>query len=297
MTDGGQRLTFRETDPLPFLKGEFPFRLSTTSCVISESILDNLRLLGPHLDEVELVFFETDTQTNLPSFQNIRDMRQAAEDLDITYNVHLPGDLFFGDPNPSLRTRFQETALRFYERTLSLTPTLYILHLDSRRADGVPEPDSHAWTDRMAGSLSELVKEGLDPAQVAVENLEYPLDRLMPFVAQMGLKTCLDIGHLIRYGHDLQTQLDRHLSQSVMIHLHGVHQGVDHLGVQWILPEDWKMICRALADYTGGLSLEIFSLEDLAASLDRLQKTIRKKVIVFPFHDKNSPVQDLSKPF
>ncbi|MFH1976027.1 MAG: cobamide remodeling phosphodiesterase CbiR [Pseudomonadota bacterium] len=259
---------------MPFLKGGFPFRLSTTSYVIHESILANLLLLGPHMDEVELVFFETCRETNLPSLQDIRDMRQVAADLDITYNVHLPGDLFFGDPNPFLRARFRETTMRFYERTLPLDPTLYILHLDSRRADGMAERDSNAWADRVEESLTALVENGLDPGRVAVENLEYPLDKLMPFVERLGLKTCLDIGHLILYGHDLQAQLDRHLSRSAMIHLHGVREGVDHLGVQWISPGDWEMICRVLADYTGGLSIEIFSMDDLAASLDRLMKII-----------------------
>ncbi len=229
-------------------------------------------------------------ETNLPCLQDIRDMRQMAEDLNITYNVHLPGDLFFGDPNPSLRAGFRETTLRFYERTLPLDPTLYILHLDSRRADGTMEPDPFAWADRVEESLSALMKDGLDPGRVAVENLEYTLDRLMPFVEKMGLKLCLDIGHLILYGHDLQAQLDRYVSKSAMIHLHGVRKGVDHLGVQWISPGDWEMICRVLADYTGGLSIEIFSMEDLAASLDRLQKSSLKKVKTSPFppeHDQS----------
>jgi sugar phosphate isomerase/epimerase len=269
---------------LPFLKGGFPFRLSTTSYIIPESILSNLLFLGPHLDEVELVFFETRSETNFPSFQDIRDMRQVAEDLDITYNVHLPGDLFFGDPDPFLRARFREISLRFYERTLPLDPTLYILHLDSRRADGHMEPDPYAWADRVEESLSVMVKDGLDPSRVAVENLEYPLDKLMPFVERVGLKTCLDIGHLILYGHDLQTQLDSHLPQSAMIHLHGVREGVDHLGVQWISSGDWEMICRFLKDYTGGLSIEIFSKDDLAASLDRLRMTLREKVPAVPLH-------------
>lgn len=284
MNASGSSARSLERVHLPVLKGGFPFRLSTTSCVIPESILANIQLLGPYIDEVELVFFETRRETNFPSFHEIRDMRQAAQDLDITYNVHLPGDLFFGDPAPSLRSRFRETVLRFYERTLPLDPTLYILHLDSRRADGVVEPDLNAWADRVEGSLTALVKDGLDPTQVAVENLEYPLDKLIPFVKRTGLKLCLDIGHLILYGHDLQDQLDRHALNSAMIHLHGVRKGVDHLGVQWISPDDWEMICSLLVDYTGGLSIEIFSMDDLAASLDRLNNTLRKQATTSRFH-------------
>jgi sugar phosphate isomerase/epimerase len=271
MTDTGSSSASRTGVDLPLLKGGFPFRLSTTSYVIPESMLANLFFLGPHIDEVELVFFEACGETNFPSLQDIRDMRQAAADMNITYNVHLPGDLFFADPNPSLRKQFQETAMRFYERMLPLNPTLYILHLDSRKADGISEPDPTAWADRIEESLSALAEAGLDPGLVAVENLEYPLDRLMPFVEQLGLKTCLDIGHLILYGHDLQTQMEKHCPHSAMIHLHGVREGVDHLGVQWISHGKWQMICRFLTGYTGGLSIEIFSIEDLAASLDRLR--------------------------
>ena len=62
-----------------------------------------------------------------------------------------------------------------------------------------------------------------------------------------------------------------------MVHLHGGRQDVDHIVVQWISPGDWKMICGAPANYTDGLSIEIFSTEDLAASPDRLKKIIWTK--------------------
>ena len=96
MNASGFKSISRKRLHLPFLKGGqelfWPFRLSTTSCIIPESILANLLFLGPYLDEVELVFFETRTETNFPSHQDIRSMRQVAEDLDITFNLHLPGD-------------------------------------------------------------------------------------------------------------------------------------------------------------------------------------------------------------
>lgn len=289
MTVSGLRAKSPKKVHLPFLKGEFPFRLSTTSYIIPESILANLLLLGPHLDEVELVFFETLGETNFPSLLDIRDIKLATEDLNITCNVHLPGDLFFADPNPSLRARFRETTLRFYERTLPLNPTLYILHLDSRRANGILEPDLFAWADRMEESLYLMVKDGLDPGLVAVENLEYTLERLLPFVEKTGLKLCLDIGHLIFYGHDLQAQFDRHFQNSAMVHLHGVHEDMDHQGIQWVSQGDWEMICRFLKDYTGGLSIEIFSLDDLTASLDRLKDAVLKKDATSSFRLEHEP--------
>ena len=133
----------------PLLKRSFPFRLATTSYIFPAEILPNIRYLGRYLDEVELVLFESGWESNLPTPGEIREMVRVASDLDLTYNVHLPSDLFFGDPDPALRRKFCETAFSFYERTLRLAPSSYILHLDSRKADGTVEPDRSAWGDRV----------------------------------------------------------------------------------------------------------------------------------------------------
>lgn len=261
--------------PLPFLKGKFPFRLATTSYIIPAPILPNLHFLGPHLDEVEIVLFESGYETNLPSLEEIREMAQIGIDLDITYNIHLPADLFFGDPNPTLREKFADIALRFYERTLPLDPTIYILHLDSRRADGTSEEDQGAWMDRVGESVERLARQGIDPRRVAVENLEYPLERILPIVEASHMSFCLDIGHLIRYGYDLKPNIDKFLEKSSMVHLHGVNCGKDHCGIEWIAQKEWETINGALQNYCGGVSLEVFSLADITSSLQRMQKTAK----------------------
>lgn len=265
-------LSVRVHSCLPVLKNKFPFRLSTTSYIIPAPILPNLRFLGPHLDEVEIVLFESGEESNLPSTAEIREMARIGSDLDITYNIHLPGDLFFGDPDPALRWKFVETALRFYDRTLSLDPTIYILHLDSRRADGTQEADEMAWMDRVTGALEHLHHGGLDLRRVAVENLEYPLERVQPLVESNHMTFCLDIGHLIRYGYDLESSIHAFLKQTSMIHLHGVHDGRDHRGIEWIQAQEWETISSALQEYCGGVSLEIFSLDDLSSSLQRIEE-------------------------
>jgi sugar phosphate isomerase/epimerase len=262
---------------LPRLKGRFAFRLATTSYIIPAPIIPNLRFLGPHLDEVELVLFESGAESNLPSPPEIREMARLGSELALSYNIHLPGDLFFGDPDPALRERFRRTALRFYERTLPLDPTLYILHLDSRRADGTPEPDHAAWLERAWDSVAGLARDGLDLQRVAVENLEYPLQRVLPLVEAWRMRLCLDLGHLLRYGYDVASGIDTFLEKSAMVHLHGVNGGRDHCGIEWIPPREWAAIARALRDYRGGVALEVFSLADLAASLQRMQTLTQRK--------------------
>ena len=262
---------------LPVMKRKFSFRLATTSYIIPAPILPNLHFLGPHLDEIEIVLFESGDESNLPSSAEIREMGRVASDLDITYNIHLPGDLFFGDPDPTLREKFGETALRFYERTLPLDPTRYILHLDSRRADGTAEEDQNAWMDRVGESVESLARRGLDLHRVAVENLEYPLERVLPLVERSGMTFCLDIGHLLYYGYDLEFHLNAFLEKSSMVHLHGVTCGKDHRGIEWIPQEEWEAISRALENYSGGVSLEVFSLADLTSSLQRMLGITKRK--------------------
>ncbi len=260
---------------LPVLKRKFAFRLATTSYIIPGAIIPNIRFLGRHLDEVELVLYESQGVHNLPPLAEIRELADLAEDFDLTYNVHLPGDLFFGDPDPGLRQEFCATALRFYERTLDLNPTAYVLHLDSRKADGEVEADRVAWYQRIQESLETMQSQGIDLRRVVVENLEYPLDRMVPFAEAFGLGLCLDIGHLVRYHHDVGDHLDTFLHRSSLVHLHGVDDGVDHVSLHHLAPPVWDIICQALKEYQGGVSLEVFALDDLIPSLERIQALVR----------------------
>ena len=83
---------------------------------------------------------------------------------------------------------------------------------------------------------------------------------------------CLDIGHLLRYGHDVAEQMESFLKSSSMVHLHGVNNGKDHLGLDHIAPAQWESICRSLKDYDRGLSIEVFSFDDLIVSVNRMRE-------------------------
>lgn len=261
----------------PALKRSFPFRLATTSYIFPADILTNIRRLGRFFDELELVFFESSQENNPPTPGEVREMARLASDLDLTYNVHLPTDLFFGDPDPALRRKFCETAFSFYERTLPLAPTSYILHLDSRKADGTAEPDGAAWRERVCESLRTMQTMGMELRRVAVENLEYPPERISAFVEAFGMSFCLDLGHLIRYGHDLAEQTASFLKMSPVAHLHGVDNGKDHRGLDLIAPSQWLALCNALEEYDGCLSVEVFSADELSVSLNRMKEMARKE--------------------
>jgi hypothetical protein len=65
-----------------------------TSYVLPDHILPNVEYLGPIVDDVELVLFETDEYgSNLPGPAEIARLLELAAEHDLSYTVHLPLDL------------------------------------------------------------------------------------------------------------------------------------------------------------------------------------------------------------
>ena len=69
------------------------FRLGTTSYIIPDEILPNVRFLAGKVQDVELVLFEVDDgQNNLPDPQTIQTLWELSHKQDMSYTVHLPLD-------------------------------------------------------------------------------------------------------------------------------------------------------------------------------------------------------------
>jgi sugar phosphate isomerase/epimerase len=258
-------------EELPRVKKAFPFRLGATSYILPADLLTNIRFLGPFLDEVELVLFESRLAENLPSRADVREMRRLADRWELTYNVHLPTDVYLGDANRMVQKRAHATILKFYERVLPLEPVGFVLHLDRRPSGDSVLQDRRAWLDRMEDSLSSLLREGLDRSLVSVENLDYPLEWIQPLIRRLGMRLCLDIGHLLVHGRDLHRHFCSFMTETTMIHLHGVQEGNDHRSVAAIDSAAWDIIRPAISAFNGSLSVEVFSLSDLQTSLERLE--------------------------
>jgi sugar phosphate isomerase/epimerase len=259
--------------PWPALKGRFPFRLGTTSYIVPAPILPNIRFLAPLVDEVEIVLFESEREDNLPGPAEIAEMGALAENLDLTYNIHLPTGLSLGAAGEEERRRACETILRFRDRTQTLEPAAWVLHLEEGGLGGARSLD--AWRDGLRTSLRDLLAGGLDRSRTVVENLGYPLAWIRPLVEEAGLSWCLDVGHLLAGGEDLAEALEVMKGGGVeMIHLHGLMDGRDHQSAAAVPDGAWETLRSFLADYRGGLSLEVFSTEDLRTSLMALEEKL-----------------------
>ncbi len=255
----------------------FLFSLGTTSYIYPDHILPNVAKLAPFLDEIELVLFESKGQNNYPDEAELRNLMNFCLDGKVTFNVHLPIDIFLGDQDEEVRMKGISVAKNVIERTLCLKPSLYTLHFDVRDKNGREETDMRAWRKRIIRSVEEMKDQGIELERIAIETLSYPFEWIEDIVKKFGFSICLDIGHMLIYNLDMQRYLKKYLSQTSIIHLHGVKDGIDHLGIENLNGKILDLILSELRSFTGILSLEVFSFDDLKNSLMVLEQKWKKR--------------------
>lgn len=243
------------------------FRIGTTSYIVPDDILPNVRYLRDRVEDVELVLFEIDEGgNNLPSPVQIDEMAEIAAGSDLTYTIHLPLDLQMGSQGESLHVSL-ELARKVIDRTRALEPFAYVLHLEGKVYD-----DYESWVGQAARSLEMAAEWAGDPALLAVENLEgYPLDFIDPVLEQVPASRCLDVGHLWLEGHEPAPFLRKHLARTRVVHIHGIgtrdHQSLGYMDLSQI-----REVLAGLESYEGVVTLEIFNKADLESSLAALKK-------------------------
>ena len=257
-------------------KGFFPFKLATTSYIYPDHLIPNVAKLAPFFDEIELVLFESEGQENYPDETELRSLMNLRFNGQLGFNVHLPIDIFLGDKDEGVRLRGISIVKKVIERTLRLKPSLYTLHFDLRNSDGSEETDIEAWRRRTLQSAEEMTKWGIEPKRISIETLSYPFDWVEDIVKRFEFSVCLDIGHLLIYGLDIEGYLRKYLPQTSIVHLHGVENGVDHLGIDRLNGKMVDLILSKLRSFTGILSVEVFSFGDLKNSLEVLEQRWEK---------------------
>ena len=246
---------------------KLPFRIGTTSYIIPDDILPNVRYLADKVKDIELVLFDIDEYCNIPDGDQSAELKDLAEKNGLSYTVHLPLNLNFSDKEFDISI---EKALKVISGTRDLAPWAYVCHLECR---DIPHEEGSAleeWQQqriRAAETLSAL--SGIR-ADLAVENLEtYPIDWNLPVVKACGTHICLDIGHLFLRKEDPIPVMRKWLPLTSVIHLHGVgsrdHQSLSHMDrkiVRKIIDELF------LSHYDGVVTLEVFNEADFQSSMD-----------------------------
>lgn len=260
--------------------GGFPFRVGTTSYIIPDDIIPNLRHLSGRVDDVELVLFEFDGWSNMPSPKDVAEMARIAQADGLSYTVHLPLDTRLGSSDESERIASVGKCRRVMQLMGPIHPFAWILHLHGDYRGDPPTDDPARWLEQNRRSLTELLNPtAVNPRNVCVETLDYDFNLVAGLVESFDLSVCLDIGHLLVYGRDVAAHLNRWFDRARVFHIHGVMaDGMDHVSLEYLPAGLLENLSDHLLRLTDGdarvMTIEVFGEADFEGSMRVLQERL-----------------------
>jgi adenosylcobalamin phosphodiesterase len=255
-------------------KGLYPFRICAPSFIYPASWAENVQLLAPYLDEIELLFFESQFPDSFPSSSEIDALQRLSEDHAVTYNIHLPTDISIGTADRVQQENAIDALKKAFELAAPLNSTTYTLHLPFEEAS--PDKSSiEAWQGRINLQLEKILSFGIPPEKISIETLDYPFEWVADIVADLNLKICMDMGHLMVHGRNISDLYQKDKYQIDIIHLHGVQNQKDHLALSTITIPQNKAVLEILSTFNQTVSIEVFNYEDLTTSLNWLVSVFR----------------------
>jgi len=262
--------------PLPVKTGQYPFRLGTPSYVYPTDIAPNVEALGPAVDDVEVVLYESDGASPCPRPAVIERLAELAAKYQLTYTIHFPIDLELGSPSSAERQLLRKIMVDIIRGTHPLKPLAYVLHLEG--IEPIPTASEiQAWQERVATEIPALVAEVEEPGLICVENLDYDYTWCDPILDRFGLGCCMDFGHLWGRGGDIYKHWQTYRSRIRVAHFHGYKSGQDHLRLSVLAPETLKRAAALFQTYHGVVTLELFSFEDVNSSLESLKQAFKNQ--------------------
>lgn len=245
------------------LKQRYPFRTGTTSFIYPADYVTNVRQLSSLVDEIELLLFESE---HLPPKEEIRQLERLIDEHGISYNVHLPMDVGMAGEKAE-RRRSIDAVARAIDRVAPLQPTTCTLHLDSN-PDCLDHKTAARWQDLSMHSVSELLEiSGVDSRDISIETLDYDPIWLERIAESLDLSVCVDVGHVILNGFDLDQVLNLFVARTTILHLHGVAAKRDHLALTHLSTSHCNTIAGYLQGFSGTVSIEVFNQKRLDESL------------------------------
>ena len=267
------------------LKQRFPFRFGTSSYIIPADIIPNVEYLKEKVDDIELVLFESDEFSNLPSLADLQRLKELANEWSLTYSVHLPLDVYLGHPDRAERERSVGKCLRIIELTRDLPKSAYVMHFEAGPGvdiNGFSVDDQQRFTDALRDSLAMLLNGTDEPASsFCAENLNYPFELVWPVVEEFGLSVTLDVGHLEYYEFPTADYLKRYLPKARVLHVHGTVDGKDHNSLSYLKPEALELLMGELALQplvSRVFTMEIFSEADFESSCGVMERFLAPTV-------------------
>ena len=248
-----------------------PFRLGTTSYIIPADILPNLHYLAGKVQDVELVLFESDEYSNMPTSDDVAAMRKLALAHEMTFTVHLPLDTALGSQDEKIRRQSVDKCLRVIDRMMPVQPFAWVLHLHGDKRGPIPSDNLSRWLLSHERSLSTLVTAIPATRELCVETLDYDFGLVADLIRHFDLGVCLDIGHLVLRQDDIDRHLVLWADRTRIVHLHGVDPtGRDHVDLSYLSPEVFEKVMTWLmrpGSPLRVLTMEIFGEADYINSM------------------------------
>ena len=249
----------------------YPFKIGTTSFIYPDLYVPNVEMLGPYMDEIELLLFESDSVKTLITPQVLEDLMRLSQDLQVSYNIHLPTDRSISDPDKDIQNRTVDMLAYLIEQLAALRPTSYTLH--------IPPPEElnsddqlRSWLYVVYQNLKKMAGLGLPAHLIAIETLDYPFDLIADIIDELNYRICMDVGHLMLSGYDIERFFQRFEKKVSIIHLHGVLDGRDHLSLANLPAELLESFLKLLQKFKGTVSIEVFAFNILVSSMNSLEQ-------------------------
>jgi len=253
-------------------KGLFPFKICTTSFIYPDMYAPNVAMLGPYLDEIELLLFDSAYEGSLPTPAHIDELFGLLKKVYVPFYVHLPLDISLGDSNSRKRLHAVETVRKIIKLTEKLIPSTYTVHFTYEENDRT-KTNVRLWKERIMESFDGILKENITAEKFSVENLvEYPFEWVDDIIAQTGLHTCIDIGHFLERGEDFESGFYKYASTTDILHIYGLKGLHDHLSLDCLSEKTLNSLFNLLENFSGIVSVEVFSFDKLSKSLELMDQ-------------------------
>lgn len=249
-------------------KNIFPFRVGCPSFVYSADILPNVKLLAPLVDDVEIILFESDSRSKYPDKQVIEELRLIAKTHNITYTIHLPIDKNAGSSNHIEQQSLLGEIEYIINLVKPLNPYGYILHLQGIDFSS-DKKAQNIWSRACYEFCKKLVLiPNINPKLICIENYNYPIKWHLEFVNHFGFSICLDVGHMWLYNQNWYEIIKNNISNTRVLHIHGVCDGKDHYSMKYSKIEDVEKMMMVLKnEFKGVCTVEVFNKGKLFESL------------------------------
>jgi sugar phosphate isomerase/epimerase len=221
--------------------------------------------------------------------EEINQLVKIKKKNNLTFSVHLP--LWAIEPaafSKHIRDGSINTMVDCIELTKPLDPICWVLHPTGALtveflhmnlpdfAKGLIAGQFSSFAEESIVSLLE--KTNISSEKLAVENIEFPFEEMVPIIEEHNLSICFDTGHLLAgYSGELEVLdfINSYYDKIVELHLHdGASPGIDHksLGTHDLPVRDLLLLLNE-KNFTGPLVYEL-TFKEALESMEYIKKHV-----------------------